>query len=125
MSRAQLAKSISDISALRAKLLERRGARNAIQRVVEQKRSELALAIEEREVAQRSLRVLQAASEALRERMKTRLEAITTKVLRYVFDDPRYEVRIDVTVIGPQDFDVTVINPDGGQDTLPSAFTAS
>jgi hypothetical protein len=34
-------------------------------------------------------------------------------------------IRIDVTVIGPQDFDVTVINPDGGQDTLPSAFTAS
>jgi hypothetical protein len=34
-------------------------------------------------------------------------------------------IRIDVTVIGPQDFDITVINPDGGQDTLPSAFTAT
>jgi hypothetical protein len=32
---------------------------------------------------------------------------------------------IDVTVAGGQDFDVTVINPDGGQDTLPSGFTAS
>jgi hypothetical protein len=34
-------------------------------------------------------------------------------------------IRIDVTVIGPQDFDITVINPDGSQDTLPSAFTAT
>lgn len=95
---SQLTTLTSRIDERRLALASRVGARDKVLEETQRRQREHALLLEEQSVAQRSLRVLQAAAEALRVRMKTKLEEIATKVLRYVFDDPRYEVRIDVDV---------------------------
>jgi len=76
----------------------RRAQRDLLRSQLSEREASLNLAREDHMLGQQSLRVLQAVSEAMRERMKTRLEEIATTVLRYVFDDSRYEVRIDVAV---------------------------
>jgi len=94
----RLASLTSNTARLQAQVQQRVGARNLLLQQAEQQRSDIGNIHEDMSLAQKSLRVLQAAAETLRGRMKTSLESIATKVLQYVFDNPTYEVRIDVEV---------------------------